>query len=236
MRGVNRHGNEPLSIEDKEFDVWHIDSGKGEEEIERWVTGVALSLSTVVERGQIEGKEMVVDLARVGVSHHSFVTGDVWYQESFLRINVKMSVCTRGSSNNGWMCMDLPFGKMLVGEGNFDRSLIVENEQKKISTEGAYYWFVCCRMLLPPSTTSNECGQSDSFWWTGMCAINEFEEVIAYKDGFYLGFPRKIIGGVEFDKILDCDYGEGIVGVKRVRKGIVNSHWNRNLTSFEIGN
>ncbi|TYI44287.1 hypothetical protein ES332_A01G226500v1 [Gossypium tomentosum] len=69
-----------------------------------------------------------------------------------------------------------------------------------------------------------------------MCAINEFEEFIAYEDGFYLDFPGNIVGEVEFDRVLDCDYGEGIVGVKRVGKRIVNSHWNRNLTSFEIGN
>ncbi|KAG8492363.1 hypothetical protein CXB51_009639 [Gossypium anomalum] len=77
---------------------------------------------------------------------------------------------------------------------------------------------------------------SDSFWWTGICAINEFEEVISYEDRFNLGFPRKIICGVKFDRVLDCDYDEGIVGVKKDGKGIVNSHWNRNLSSFEISN
>ncbi|KAK5813362.1 hypothetical protein PVK06_028811 [Gossypium arboreum] len=95
----------------------------------------SLVIKRYVERGQIEGEEIVVDLARVGVSHHSFVSGDVWYQENFVRINVKMSISTNGSSNNDWMRMDLSFGRMLVSEGDPNRPLIVEDKQKKIYTE-----------------------------------------------------------------------------------------------------
>ncbi|KAH1106162.1 hypothetical protein J1N35_009930 [Gossypium stocksii] len=86
-----------LSIEDGEFDVWHIDSGCCHW-INEWIRAGCYHIGA--ERGQIRGEEMVMDLAKVEVSHHSFVTEDVWYQESFVRINVKMSVCTRGSSNN----------------------------------------------------------------------------------------------------------------------------------------
>lgn len=63
---------------------------------------------------------MVVDLARFRVSNHSFVTRDVWYQECSIRIKVKMSVCTRGKSNNNWIHMDLPFNRMLVRKGDLD--------------------------------------------------------------------------------------------------------------------
>lgn len=71
---------------------------------------------------------MVVNFAGVEASHHSFVMRDVWYQESSVRINVKMLVCTRGSSNNGWMRMYLPFDRMLVSEMDPNCYLIIEDK------------------------------------------------------------------------------------------------------------
>ncbi|PPD91035.1 hypothetical protein GOBAR_DD12018 [Gossypium barbadense] len=100
-----------LSVEGGEVEKWHINSDEGEEEI---------------------GRGMVVDLVGVRVSHHSFFMGDMWYQESFVRINVKMP----------------------EGDGGGRRRIGMDRNGR-----GTYHRLVYYRILLPPFATSNGYGQ-----------------------------------------------------------------------------
>ncbi|KAK5835449.1 hypothetical protein PVK06_011138 [Gossypium arboreum] len=85
-----------LSIEGGKVDEWYINSDEREEEIEQGTSwreatlddrGIGYRRSLIGKRrGGSDGLQIiVVDLAGVGVSHHSFITRDVW---SGLRVMV----------------------------------------------------------------------------------------------------------------------------------------------------